>query len=36
MTISENICRRLDSRHAVSLAKSADASLPEFLSGRVK
>ena len=35
-TISENICRRLDSRHAVGLAKSADASLPEFSSGRVK
>lgn len=35
-TISENTCRRLDSRHAVGLAKSADASLPEFSSGRVK
>ena len=35
-TISEHICRRLDSKHAVGLAKSADASLPEFSSGRAK
>lgn len=35
-TISEHICRRLDSKHAVGLAKSADASLPEFSSSRAK